>query len=247
MSSLVGEEPAELSAQLVGASTPSLERAAERLGETPTLDEVPDREDDLRTERVRLALDHPEHDVLEDRDLRRPPARLEAIQQVELHEEDLPRERPGIVVTLDLLAHPVDVDRERHQVHVGHTVLSGERRIHDRRQPERLGAGLWQAPSGHVPELATIQITAVKGGVRFELRVSPRANRDAIGGVHGGALRVKVKAPPVDGKANAAIVKQLAKALRVPKRAVRIISGESSKTKRVEVDGVDAAQVQALA
>jgi len=98
-----------------------------------------------------------------------------------------------------------------------------------------------------VAELDTIAIEEVPGGVRFDLRVSPRASRDAIGGVHDGALRVRVTAPPVDGEANAAIVKVLAKALRVPKRAVTIVSGEASRTKRVQVDGASAAQVRALA
>ena len=96
-------------------------------------------------------------------------------------------------------------------------------------------------------ELATIDLEEVTGAIRFDLRVSPRASRNAVGGVHDGALRVKVTAPPVDGKANAAIIKLLAKALGVPKRAVRIVSGESSKTKRVQVDGVGAAQVYQLA
>ncbi len=98
-----------------------------------------------------------------------------------------------------------------------------------------------------MPELATIAVEEVAGAVRFEVRVSPRASRDEIGGMHDGALRIKTTAPPVDGQANAAIVKALSKALGVPKRAVRILAGESSKSKRVEVDGVIAAQIRALA
>jgi len=125
--------------------------------------------------------------------------------------------------------------------------LGGERAVHDGRQTQCFRAGLWQAPFRHVPELATIQIELVPDGVRFDLRVSPRASRDAIGGVHDGALRIKITAPPVDGKANAAIISLLSKRLRVPKRDVRIVSGMSSKTKRVEVAGVRAAQVAELA
>lgn len=85
------------------------------------------------------------------------------------------------------------------------------------------------------------------GSVRFAIRVSPRASRDAAGGAHDGALRVRITAPPVDGAANAAIVKLLAKTLRVSKSAVRIVGGETSKTKRIEIDGVSAAEIRSLA
>jgi len=92
-----------------------------------------------------------------------------------------------------------------------------------------------------------IDIEETAQGVRFTIRVSPRASRDAVGGTLGGALRVKTTAPPVDGSANAAIVKLLAKRLGVSKSAVRIVAGETHKSKRVEVIGVDAAQVRSLA
>jgi len=91
-----------------------------------------------------------------------------------------------------------------------------------------------------------IEITEKPRAVQFAIRVSPRASRDAIGGAHDGALKIKITAPPVDGAANAAIVKLLSKRLHVPKRDVRIVSGESSKTKRVEIAGVDAARIRAL-
>jgi uncharacterized protein len=84
------------------------------------------------------------------------------------------------------------------------------------------------------------------GVVRFAVRVSPRASREAFAGVHDGALKVSLTAPPVEGAANAALVALFAKALGVPKRAVRIVAGESSRTKRVEVEGVSADRVRAL-
>lgn len=92
-----------------------------------------------------------------------------------------------------------------------------------------------------------MRVTTIDGGVRFQLRVAPRASRNALGGVHDGALKVRVTAPPVDGAANAAIAKLLSKALGVSKRAVRIVSGETSRTKTVEVRGVHEAAVRALA
>jgi hypothetical protein len=61
------------------------------------------------------------------------------------------------------------------------------------------------------------------------------------------ALKVRLTAPPVDDRANAALCRLLADALGVPASRVRIVSGERSRLKRVEVRGVTAAQVQALA
>jgi uncharacterized protein (TIGR00251 family) len=83
-------------------------------------------------------------------------------------------------------------------------------------------------------------------GVTFEVVVVPRASRSKVVGLHGTALKVTLAAPPVDGEANAELCALLAKALGVAKRAVRIVHGEHSKTKTVQVDGVDASRVQAL-
>jgi len=91
-----------------------------------------------------------------------------------------------------------------------------------------------------------IDVEETEEGVRFAIRVSPRASRDAIGGAHDGALKVRTRAPPVDGAANAALVKLLSKRLRVPRSAVRIVAGESSRNKRVEVRGVGAPEIRAL-
>ncbi len=91
-------------------------------------------------------------------------------------------------------------------------------------------------------------VDARAGGVlRFAVRVQPRASRTAVVGVHGGALRVRLQAPPVDGAANAALVEHLAEALDVPRRAVRVVAGGTARGKTVEVEGADAARVRALA
>ena len=82
--------------------------------------------------------------------------------------------------------------------------------------------------------------------MRFSVRVQPRSSRTGVEGLHGDALKVRVNAPPVDGAANEAVVEALAEALGVPRRAVRIVAGESSRTKVVEVDGVSAEAVRAL-
>lgn len=74
--------------------------------------------------------------------------------------------------------------------------------------------------------------------VRISVRLTPRASREAIGAVRDGVLQVRVTAPPVDGAANAALVRLLAKRLRVGRSAVRLVSGETARTKVVEVDGL---------
>ena len=82
--------------------------------------------------------------------------------------------------------------------------------------------------------------------VSFSVRLTPRGGRDAIAGVGtDGSLRVRVAAPPVDGAANHALVRFLAGELGVAPSAVRIQAGESSRQKRLSVDGADAAAVSA--
>ena len=82
--------------------------------------------------------------------------------------------------------------------------------------------------------------------IGFSVRLTPRAGRDAIGGVDpDGTLRVRVAAPPVDGAANRALVRFIAAVLDVAPSAVRIEAGESARLKRLSVAGADAAAVSA--
>ena len=90
---------------------------------------------------------------------------------------------------------------------------------------------------------AAFVITVRDGAVRFAVRVQPRARRAGIAGVHGGALAVRVHAPPVEGAANEAVVALVAEALGVKRRAVRIVGGARSRSKVVEVDGTTPAEV----
>ena len=85
-------------------------------------------------------------------------------------------------------------------------------------------------------------------GVRLAVRVTPRARRDGLAGIVEDAdgrpaLAVRLAAPPVDGSANKALVAFVARALGVPRSAVRIVSGEASRLKIVEVTGVTLDQV----
>lgn len=78
------------------------------------------------------------------------------------------------------------------------------------------------------------------------IRVVPRASRSEIVGMHDGALKVRLAAPPVDGAANAELVKVLAKAFGVAKGGVEIVSGETSKTKRVRIAGASESAIHAV-
>lgn len=85
---------------------------------------------------------------------------------------------------------------------------------------------------------------AAKGGAaRFRVRVKPRVARSRIGGVREGVLDVSVAAPPVDGEANAELIRVLSRKLGIKRRAVRVVSGEASRSKLIEVDGLDAEAV----
>lgn len=80
------------------------------------------------------------------------------------------------------------------------------------------------------------------GGCAVQVRVVPRAGRTGIAGERDGALLVRLAAAPVDGEANAALVAWLAGRLRLPRRAVRLAAGERARDKRLEIDGLSAAE-----
>ena len=91
-----------------------------------------------------------------------------------------------------------------------------------------------------------LELQKGEGGVIFPVRVQPRASKDEIAGVMGGALKVRLRAPALEGRANDALCEYLAELLKTPKAAVRILSGHHSRSKRVEVRGVTELQVLAL-
>ena len=81
-----------------------------------------------------------------------------------------------------------------------------------------------------------MRISERDGRLRFGIRVQPRASRDEVAGFWGGVLRVRLRAPPVDGKANEALVAFLAAELGLSRSQVRIVSGIGSRNKVIEVD-----------
>lgn len=70
-------------------------------------------------------------------------------------------------------------------------------------------------------------------GIILKIFVQPRSSKNMIAGLHGDALKIKLTAPPVDGAANKMCIQHLAKWLKVPKSSIEIISGQSSRTKRL--------------
>ena len=72
------------------------------------------------------------------------------------------------------------------------------------------------------------------------IRVQPRAKRTEVAGERGGAVLIRVSAPPVDGKANEAVCRLVAERAGVPRSAVRIVRGERARDKLVRVDGLSA-------
>jgi uncharacterized protein (TIGR00251 family) len=79
------------------------------------------------------------------------------------------------------------------------------------------------------------------GGVRIAVQIAPNARRTEVLGVHDDALKIKLQAQPIEGKANAALVDYIAAALRVPRSSVTITHGHTNKRKLLEVDARDLA------
>ena len=83
-------------------------------------------------------------------------------------------------------------------------------------------------------------------GVILNVRAQPRSSRSGIDGLLGDAVKVRIRCAPVDGKANKELVETLAETFDLPKSAVVFKSGETSKTKRILLRGITAAQVKSV-
>ena len=88
-----------------------------------------------------------------------------------------------------------------------------------------------------------LTIKQEKDGLSFWVRVTPRASRDQVGPVEGGELKVRLCAPPVEGKANQALTALVAKTLKLAKGKVRVAGGEKSRRKRLLVEGLEPEQL----
>nr|MDA8163428.1 DUF167 family protein [Desulfobacteraceae bacterium] len=85
-----------------------------------------------------------------------------------------------------------------------------------------------------------------EGRVILTVHVQPKASRDGVAGLHGEAVKVSITAPPVDGKANAALVRFLAKLFGMPKAAVVLDSGHQGRTKRFLLQGLSLAEARQI-
>ena len=94
--------------------------------------------------------------------------------------------------------------------------------------------------------MAVLEIQERNGAVVFFVCVQPRASKDEVAGEIGGALKVRLQAPATEGRANEALIEFLAQLLKTRKSAVRILSGDRSRTKRIEIGGVTSQQIKAL-
>jgi len=81
-------------------------------------------------------------------------------------------------------------------------------------------------------------------GVSFAIKVQPRARKNAITGVVGDALKLAVTAPPIEGRANHAVIEFFADLFAIPRSSVSIASGETSRNKIVRVTGITAERVR---
>ena len=84
-------------------------------------------------------------------------------------------------------------------------------------------------------------------GVVVNLRVVPRSSRNEAGGVIGDALKIRLQAPPLEGKANKALIEFISGKLGVSKRNISLISGETCRIKRILIAGITAGKVEKLA
>lgn len=93
--------------------------------------------------------------------------------------------------------------------------------------------------SNHLPEQPSAPLRAA-----LRIKLVPNAKRSEVAGEHGDAVKIRISAPAVDGKANAALLEFLASALSLPARSITLVQGEKSRDKTVEVLGLDEATVR---
>jgi uncharacterized protein (TIGR00251 family) len=91
-----------------------------------------------------------------------------------------------------------------------------------------------------------LKITKSGDVITFNIRVIPRSSKTEIVGEHDGALKIKLKAPPVDGAANEELVRFLSKTLDIPRSNIGIIAGATSRTKKIRITCTDTSKTVAI-
>lgn len=91
------------------------------------------------------------------------------------------------------------------------------------------------------------RVTESAGRVRFSVRVQPRASKSELAGEYGDAIRIRLAAPPVDGAANEELVSFLSSIFAVARKSVRILAGETARSKLIEIEGITERAVRDIA
>jgi uncharacterized protein (TIGR00251 family) len=89
-------------------------------------------------------------------------------------------------------------------------------------------------------------VNDVADGCTLSVRVHPGAKKNTINGLHAGAVKISLTTPPVDGRANEALIALLSKLLKTPKARISLVSGAGSRTKLLRITGKSAAEVQTI-
>ncbi|MBV2169750.1 MAG: YggU family protein [Bdellovibrio sp.] len=82
-------------------------------------------------------------------------------------------------------------------------------------------------------------IESIKGGVRLHLFIQPKSSKNEVVGPHNGELKIKITAPPIDGRANEGLIEFLSDHFDIPKRSVVLVKGDTGRHKTVDLLGVD--------
>jgi len=87
---------------------------------------------------------------------------------------------------------------------------------------------------------------SANGGSRLKVYIQPRASANKVCGRHGDAIKIRITAPPVDGKANGMVIKFIAKLLKIPKSAVAVTAGQQSRSKTLTLQDIPPSKVESL-
>jgi uncharacterized protein (TIGR00251 family) len=83
-----------------------------------------------------------------------------------------------------------------------------------------------------------IFVSEQKDGIIIRLHIQPGASKNELVGLHGDRLKIRLKAPPVEGKANKELINYLSKVFEIPKNEIEIISGQTGRRKNVKIIGI---------
>lgn len=84
-----------------------------------------------------------------------------------------------------------------------------------------------------------LKVTEIDGGVRFEVKVQPRSSQNQIAGIVDEVMKIRLTSPPVDGKANQALIKLFTSVFAIPRKNITILRGETSTNKLIQIIGID--------